>query len=152
MLQMFRWYLLIYLGYDLSSGKCNYVESISANQGVSGCLVSNGNGQCNNCANGFRRVDGQCKTGVKYCEEYHQDGTCKKCNIEYSLIFSECKHNSLLGCKIEQSDHTCSECHKPFTLENRQCFIKDCKTYNDFGCISCECGFYITENRSCAKM
>lgn len=67
MLQMFRWYLLIYLGYDLSSGKCNYVESNSVNSGVSGCLVSNGNGQCNNCANGFRRIDGQCKPGVKYC-------------------------------------------------------------------------------------
>lgn len=116
-----------------------------------GCLQTN-NGECINCANGYRRVNGACQVGVKFCEEYNSDNTCKRCNIEYSLILDQCKHNFLLGCKIEQSDHTCSECHKPFQLENYQCIIKNCKSYNDFGCYACECGFYVNEKRSCQKM
>lgn len=62
-----------------------------------------------------------------------------------------CRHNLLLGCKTELSDHRCSECYPPYELHSYSCVIKNCKRYNDFGCYSCECGYYITENRSCRK-
>ena len=89
---------------------------------------------------------------MKYCSEYDTEGKCKKCDNEYSLIFGECRHNILLGCKVEQADHTCLECFKPFQLDNYQCVIPACKSYNDYGCYACECGFFITNTHSCQKM
>lgn len=29
--------------------------------------------------------------------------------------------------------------------------IKDCRRYNDFGCYACQCGYYITDAKSCRK-
>lgn len=115
-----------------------------------GCL--NGDGKsCFNCANGFRKVGGVCEEGVKYCETY--DGSkCEKCETEFSLIFGECRHNGLLGCRSENSDHTCNECIKPFVLDNFNCVIPNCKRINDYGCYACECGFFITESRTCQRM
>lgn len=73
------------------------------------------------------------------------------CNEEYSLMFGECRHNLLLGCKVELSDHRCAECYSPFELDSYSCGIRNCKRYNDYGCYSCECGYYITQTRSCKK-
>lgn len=150
---MLKGYIISYLEYELNYGKCDILDSYAQNPPANiGCLQIGNDGSCANCANGYVKSQGTCKVGVKYCEEYNTDSTCKKCTIEYSLIFNECKHNLLLGCKVEQSDHTCSECYKPFVLQNYQCVIKECKSYNDYGCVSCECGYYLSETRSCLKM
>ena len=93
-----------------------------------------------------------CKVGTLNCDSYDDAGKCKKCSNEYSLIFGECKHNSLLGCKVEDENHSCRQCYKPFVLENNHCYIPNCKALNDYGCVSCECGFFITEDRRCQKL
>lgn len=49
-------------------------------------------------------------------------------------------------------DHTCQECFEPFQLKNGQCDISDCQTLNDYGCVTCECGFYLTKDRTCAEI
>ena len=100
----------------------------------------------------FYRVDGKCKKGVKNCKEYKKDGTCQACKVNYSLIFGDCKHNILLGCKEEKEDHTCKQCYEPFQLFGSHCDIGDCQTLNDYGCVACECGFYLTEERKCQKI
>jgi hypothetical protein len=142
-----------HLEYELANGRCNILDSYASNPPTNiGCLLPNPDGTCSNCANGFIQSSGSCLPGVKNCEEYNSDNTCKQCLTEYSLIFNECKHNYLLGCKVEQADHTCSECHKPYLLDSYRCTIKQCKSYNDFGCISCECGYYLTEQRNCQKV
>jgi hypothetical protein len=43
----------------------------------------------------------------------------------------------------------CSTCFEPFKPYDGQCDIKNCKEYNDFGCESCECGYYITKKMTC---
>lgn len=67
------------------------------------------------------------------------------------MIYGKCRHNLLLGCKVELNDHRCKECFAPFELSEYNCGIRNCKRYNDYGCYACECGFYITENRACKK-
>ena len=64
-----------------------------------GCLREN-EGKCENCANGYRQVQGVCEFGVPFCAGYDTKGECIKCDNEYSLIFGECRHNILLGCKV----------------------------------------------------
>ena len=115
-----------------------------------GCLVES-SGKCLNCANGYIKKGGKCEVGIKECAEYTKDGSCALCNEEYSLMFGECRHNLLLGCKVELSDHRCSECYAPFELDSYSCGIRNCKRYNDYGCYSCECGYYITQTHSCKK-
>jgi hypothetical protein len=50
------------------------------------------------------------------------------------------------------SDHNCQECFSPFQLTSYQCSISNCKSLNDFGCVACECGYYLTESRTCQKI
>ena len=144
-------YLLLYLEYEPINGKCSLIDDRAMRPAVLvGCLKSSG-GKCLNCANGFRKVNEQCVEGVKECADYNADGSCGLCNQEFSLMFGECRHNRLLGCKHELPDHRCADCFAPFELDNYNCGIRHCKKYNDFGCYSCECGFYITENRECKQ-
>lgn len=65
------------------------------------------------------------------------------------MILQRCRHNNLLGCKYETSQHTCTECYSPFQISNGFCDIDNCKILNDYGCTSCECGFYLTADRTC---
>lgn len=62
---------------------------------------------------------------------------------------SECRHNYLLGCKEETTSHTCKECYPPFEINGQHCDVPNCRTLNDFGCVACECGFYLTSTRLC---
>ena len=101
---------------------------------------------------GFYRVAGKCKEGVQNCQDYKKDGTCRQCNVNYSLIFGSCKHNILLGCKAVKEDHTCKECYEPFESVGNHCDIEDCQTLNDYGCVACECGSYLTEERKCKNV
>lgn len=59
--------------------------------------------------------------------------------------------NSILGCKNEL-DHVCKECYKPFTLLDGHCEINHCKTYNDYKCVACNCGYFLTQNGICKPM
>ena len=115
-----------------------------------GCLQTSA-GECINCANGFVRKGGRCEKGVRECVEYGKDGKCVACAHEFSLVFDECRHDFLLGCREELDDHRCKECFAPYELDNFQCVIPNCKRYNDYGCYSCQCGFFITEKHSCRK-
>lgn len=91
----------------------------------------------------------KCVLGIKHCAIYNNDGECTECEQDYSLILSQCRRNSLLGCKYETSSHTCQECYPPFTLNGQHCDIDQCRILNDYGCVSCECGFYLTPERDC---
>ena len=91
----------------------------------------------------------KCVLGIKHCAVYNNDGECTECEQDYSLILSQCRRNSLLGCKYETSSHTCQECYPPFTLNGQHCDIDQCRILNDYGCVSCECGFYLTPDRDC---
>lgn len=148
---MFQGYFLSYVEYELINSKCSILDEKSLNPAqLVGCLQQS-EGRCLNCANGFRRIQDKCVEGIKECLEYNEDGSCLSCNEEYSLMEGVCRHNLLLGCKSELSDHRCAECYAPFELHSYSCIVKNCKRYNDFGCYSCECGYYITENRACRK-
>ena len=72
---------------------------------------------------GFKNVDGKCEVGIRNCLKYNKDGTCSECKPNYSLLMNECKHNILLGCKIEKQDHTCKECWKPFRKNGDHCDV-----------------------------
>ena len=65
---------------------------------------------------------------------------------------NECKHNLLLGCEKETQNHSCRKCYEPFELKNGVCDIQNCKTLNDWGCVHCECGFYLGSDGKCAQV
>ena len=48
---------------------------------------------------GFRRIDGVCKVGFKYCQKYDESDKCIDCRNDYSLVLGHCRHNFLLGCR-----------------------------------------------------
>jgi hypothetical protein len=59
--------------------------------------------------------------------------------------------NLILGCKSEV-DHVCKECYKPFRLNAGDCEIPYCKTYNDYKCVACDCGFFLESHGLCKPM
>lgn len=59
--------------------------------------------------------------------------------------------NSILGCKNEV-EHVCKECYKPFKSEGGDCIIAHCKKYNDYGCVACECGYFLTPQGICKRI
>lgn len=44
------------------------------------------------------------------------------------------------------------KCFSPFKLDGKHCDIEHCRKFNDFGCVTCECGFYLTEERDCMEV
>jgi hypothetical protein len=73
------------------------------------------------------------------------------CKKGFSLYNNNCVENSIVGCKKEV-DHVCQECFPLFTLNNGHCIISQCKSYNDYSCVTCECGYYLTSQGNCKKM
>jgi hypothetical protein len=73
------------------------------------------------------------------------------CKAGFSLFNNNCVENSIVGCKKEV-DHVCQDCHPLFTLSNGHCIIGHCKAYNDYSCVACDCGFYLTPQGACKKM
>lgn len=59
--------------------------------------------------------------------------------------------NSILGCKHEV-EHVCKECIRPFSLSNGNCEIPNCKGYNEYRCVTCNCGYYLTPEGLCKPM
>ena len=41
---------------------------------------------------------------------------------------------------------------KPFTLNNGNCLIEHCKSYNDYKCVTCNCGYYLSNAGICKKI
>lgn len=37
-------------------------------------------------------------------------------------------------------------------MTGSSCSIPNCTEYNDFGCVSCACGYFLTSERNCKKM
>lgn len=71
---------LIYSEYQKIDGKCSVLDDSALNPVVLvGCL-SESNGECLNCANGYVKKAGKCKIGIKECAEYAKDGSCALCN------------------------------------------------------------------------
>lgn len=96
---------------------------------------------------------GSCQKTIKNCAKFVEETreTCTECARGYSLYNNICYMNSILGCKNE-IDHVCKECYKPFTLRDGHCEINQCKTYNDYKCVACNCGFFLTQNGICKAM
>ena len=87
-------YLPSHSEFELANGKCNILNSYAQSPPTNmGCLQISADGSCSNCANGYIKSSGSCLLGVKNCDSYNSDNTCKQCIPEYSLIFEECKHN-----------------------------------------------------------
>ena len=105
------------------------------------------------CNSGFYLKGTSCVKTVKNCVKFSdaQRQVCTDCAQGYSLHENYCVMNSVLGCKNEV-DHVCKECFKPFTLNNGNCEIQHCKSYNDFGCVACNCGYYLNKNGMCKVM
>ena len=82
-------------------------------------------------------MNGNCEVGIKNCRTYRNEKECLECKDDYSLIFGQCRHNLLLGCRSEKEGHSCSECFPPFQLNINHCDIPFCKKFNDFGCVKC---------------
>ena len=76
---------------------------------------------------------------------------CQKCLPNFSLVTNTCLRNKILGCKHEEN-YSCTSCFTPFKNEEGRCTINKCKDYNDFGCESCDCGFYLTRTGECKKI
>lgn len=138
-------------GYKLlSNKKCDFeVKHSGRVSHIMGCIQQTEDGSCNICAEGFNQNNGKCILGISNCASYDAQNLCIKCVDDYSLILSECRHNTLLGCKTEAFSHTCDICYFPFELNRNHCDIPDCRMLNDYGCTACECGFYLTEDRRC---
>jgi len=106
-----------------------------------------------NCYLDFYLKNGVCEKSIKDCEEYTDDTKtiCTTCAYGHSLINNFCVENSILGCRREV-DHVCKECHKPFFISNGNCEISNCKTYNEYKCVTCNCGYYLTFEGVCKAM
>lgn len=75
---------------------------------------------------------------------------CIDCKEGFSLINNSCLKNRILGCVgIVEEGNPCQKCVEPFRLVGKNCEISDCVTYNDYGCTSCACGFYLTPDNKC---
>lgn len=105
---------------------------------------------CLNCATGYYLKDGSCSKAIKNCASYADNtmAICTECNYGFSLLNNLCVRNSVLGCKKEVS-HICRECYKPFVLSNGNCDITNCKTYNEYKCVACNCGYFLTSEGVC---
>ena len=89
------------------------------------------------------------KNCIKFSDVARQ--VCTDCGSGFSLYNNICVSNSILGCKNEL-DHVCKECYKPFKLNNGNCEINHCKTYNDYQCVACQCGFFLTSRGVCKRI
>lgn len=96
---------------------------------------------------------GSCEKSIKNCASFTDStrAVCTACTNGHSLYNNICVSNSILGCKNE-IDHVCKECYKPFFVSNGNCEISHCKTYNDYKCVACECGFFLTSDGICKSM
>ena len=105
------------------------------------------------CYKGFYLRNGRCEKTVKNCIKFSDKTkqTCTDCEHGFSLFQNICVQNSILGCK-EEDNHVCRECYRPFRLVDGDCLIANCKTYNDYKCVACECGFFLTPNGICKRM
>ena len=64
-----------------------------------------------------------------------------------------CLKNTILGCQIENEAGGCKKCYEPiFRLVDKHCEVDNCRSVNEYGCIACECGFYLTEGGICNEM
>ncbi len=90
-----------------------------------------------NIITGFKRVGGTCKLTTKYCAKYGNNDECIDCENDYSLVLGRCRHNFLLGCRVETEDHSCKECFAPYSSNGNHCDIAHCQSFNDFGCVGC---------------
>lgn len=133
-------------GLYLINGKCQESNII-------GCLEKDSRGICLNCASNYYLNNGICKQAIKSCVSYSDDSktTCTDCAYGFSLINNFCVENSVLGCRNEIS-HICKECYRPFQLANGNCEITNCKTYNEYRCVACNCGYYLTPEGVCKIM
>lgn len=135
--------LICETGLFLVNGKCR--ES-----NILGCLEKDSRGICLNCASNYYLKDGTCSPAIKNCVTYADDvrQNCTDCAYGFSLINNLCVENSVLGCRTEVS-HVCKECYKPFKLANGNCEIANCKTYNEYSCVACNCGYYLNTDGIC---
>lgn len=37
-------------------------------------------------------------------------------------------------------------------MNGNHCDIAHCKSYNDFGCVGCECGYYLSADKTCKEV
>lgn len=74
-----------------------------------------------------------------------------KCVSGYSLVNNLCLQSLILGCEFEEND-VCGKCAAPFHKVKDHCEIKDCASYNEYGCVACECGFYLTNEGKCKEL
>lgn len=102
---------------------------------------------------GFYLKGGKCEETVRNCVHFSdpERKNCADCAHGYSLYSNICFINSILGCKNE-IDHVCKDCYKPFRLNNGNCEIPHCKTYNDYKCVACNCGFFLTSTGVCKSL
>jgi hypothetical protein len=133
-------------GLYLINGKCQESNII-------GCLEKDSRGICLNCASNFFLNNGACSPAIKNCVSYSDDAKtiCTDCRNGFSLINNICVENSVLGCRNEVA-HVCRECYKPFQLANGNCEIPNCKTYNEYRCVTCHCGYYLNFEGVCKAM
>lgn len=62
-----------------------------------------------------------------------------------------CLKNKILGCKTE-ANGVCSQCYDPFIAKSVRCEIPNCQNYNEYGCTVCQCGYYLTAERTCSQI
>jgi hypothetical protein len=118
-----------------------------------GCLEKDSRGICLNCASNYFLKDGSCSPAIRNCLSYEDNSMskCTDCSFGFSLINNLCVENSVLGCRNEVS-HVCKECYRPFLLANGNCEITNCKTYNEYRCATCNCGYYLTRDGVCKNV
>lgn len=135
------------VGLFLENGKC-------VSKPIVGCLNQDSKANCINCAKGFLLENGTCKQGIVNCASHLTLGDmviCDQCEPGNSLMNNNCLPNSILGCK-DQVGEVCNDCYDPFFEKNNHCEVPNCKSHNEYGCVSCECGFYLTPDRKCSEI
>lgn len=89
-----------------------------------GCLEGKGL-ECINCAQGYQNVRGRCFKRLPNCKNYAENGICLECKLGFELIRGLCSELISLPS------------------------IPSCVSANEYGCVVCEAGTYLTKDRTC---
>lgn len=80
---------------------------------------------CKNCASGYYKRDNRCFREIPFCRSYSANGYCENCELGYERINGLCTRELAFNVDPE------------------------CNIKNEYGCIGCNKGFFLTPAKEC---
>lgn len=94
--------------------------------------------QCNDCAKGQYKFNGQCIDEIKNCVKYKSERECEQCRFEYQV-----------------KNGKCSPCVKPYEgSDGKTCHLVHygCEHDDDYGnCFECQMGYTLNSQKVCVR-